>query len=240
MVGGRHAPDRRVLRVIDSLRFFRPSRMSTSGSVSATSAPPGAPMGPFSTAAIPNSIFADQNFMLGAGMVIFQEDTLRVVVCYEPQENKWFLPKGRKDVGESLEDAALREAYEESGYRVASLPLFTNTHAPRAPTTLESGSPSDLNTELVMITTVTSPAHTCRRTGELRSAGVYLVFWYVGSIPTDAVRDVGTAMPNEANYEAHLLLVEEACQKLRLQNLASQEARVVEYAWTLYSKVQRS
>ena len=25
----------------------------------------------------------------------------------------WFLPKGRKDVGESLEDTALREGYEE-------------------------------------------------------------------------------------------------------------------------------
>nr|GAT49661.1 predicted protein [Mycena chlorophos] len=200
-------------------------------------APPGPPMGAFSTAAIPNSIFADQNFMLGAGMVIFQEDTQRVVVCYESQEKKWFLPKGRKDVGESLADAALREAYEESGYRVASLPLFTNTHAPRASTIVESGL---LNTEPIMITTIASPAHRSRRTGELRSAGVYLVFWYVGSIPADAVREAGTAMPNEVNYEAHLLLVEEACQKLRLHDADSQEARVVEYAWTLYSETQKS
>ena len=46
-------------------------------------------------------------------MVILQPSTSRVVIVHETRLNYWFLPKGRKDVGESMEQAALREAYEE-------------------------------------------------------------------------------------------------------------------------------
>jgi 8-oxo-dGTP pyrophosphatase MutT (NUDIX family) len=51
--------------------------------------------------------------MLGAGMVIIQPETSKIVVVHDEVRDRWFLPKGRKDVGESLEQAALREAYEE-------------------------------------------------------------------------------------------------------------------------------
>jgi len=46
-------------------------------------------------------------------MVIIQPSTDKVLLVYEESKNYWFLPKGRKDIGESLEEAALREAYEE-------------------------------------------------------------------------------------------------------------------------------
>lgn len=67
----------------------------------------------FSTRAVPNSAWSSVDFMLGAGMVVFQPSTQRIVVVYETEKEYWFLPRGRKDVGESLEQAALREAYEE-------------------------------------------------------------------------------------------------------------------------------
>jgi 8-oxo-dGTP pyrophosphatase MutT (NUDIX family) len=51
--------------------------------------------------------------MLGGGMVIIQPSSRRIVVVHEEKREFWFLPKGRKDIGESLEEAALREAYEE-------------------------------------------------------------------------------------------------------------------------------
>ena len=51
--------------------------------------------------------------MLGAGMVLIQEHTHKIVVVYETQKKYWFFPRGRKDIGESLEQTALREAYEE-------------------------------------------------------------------------------------------------------------------------------
>ena len=61
--------------------------------------------------------------MLGAGMVIIQPTTHKIVVVYETEKEYWFLPRGRKDVGESLEQAALREAHEEVG---ASLDLSSS------------------------------------------------------------------------------------------------------------------
>jgi 8-oxo-dGTP pyrophosphatase MutT (NUDIX family) len=49
--------------------------------------------------------------MLGAGAVIIQPSSGKVVIVQDG--DRWFLPKGRKDLGESIEHAALREAYEE-------------------------------------------------------------------------------------------------------------------------------
>ena len=67
----------------------------------------------YSTPAIPNSLFFASDFMVGAGMIVFQSETRKVLLLYEPEGKYWFFPKGRKDIGESLEQAALREAYEE-------------------------------------------------------------------------------------------------------------------------------
>ena len=74
----------------------------------------------YSSPTVPDSLWFAQDFMLGAGMVIIQPSTKKVVVLSEKAEASdgrayryWFLPKGRKDVGESLEQTALREAYEE-------------------------------------------------------------------------------------------------------------------------------
>lgn len=51
--------------------------------------------------------------MLGAGMVILQPSSGKVVLVCDTRDEYWFLPRGRKDVGESTEQTALREAYEE-------------------------------------------------------------------------------------------------------------------------------
>lgn len=74
--------------------------------------PPIHPLSERSTTAIPNSIFHATDFILGAGVVIIQPSTAKVVLVTD-QRKRWFLPKGRKDKGESLEQTALREAYEE-------------------------------------------------------------------------------------------------------------------------------
>ncbi|KAF7288134.1 Nudix hydrolase domain-containing protein [Mycena chlorophos] len=191
---------------------------------------PSRQMSQYSTAAIPDSVFADQNFLLGAGMVVIQESTHRIVMCYERERKYWFLPKGRKDIGQTLEETALREAYEESGYRVEPRLLYTNTLAPGPPNDPQAY--REPNWEPIMMTTIASPARKSRRTGELRPASVYLISWYVGAIAADAVREEGTMMPDEVNYETHLLSLEEARRKL----WGTQEMRVVEYAWTLYTE----
>lgn len=98
-----------------------------------------------STPAIPDSIFHATDFILGAGVVIIQPATGKVVLVTDKRE-RWFLPKGRKDKGESLEQTALREAYEEVrlmnsfpsslsvySFRAPSRVLISNLAGPRTP-----------------------------------------------------------------------------------------------------------
>ncbi|KAH9837718.1 uncharacterized protein C8Q71DRAFT_557804 [Rhodofomes roseus] len=66
-----------------------------------------------SSPSVRNSFWFCSDFMVGAGMVVLQPATGKVLLLYEPRNDRWLLPKGRKDVDESLEQTALREAYEE-------------------------------------------------------------------------------------------------------------------------------
>ena len=71
------------------------------------------PLSQDSDPGFPDGVYYASEFMTGAGMVILQPETGKVVVVYDKNTQSWFLPKGRKDIGESLEDAAKREAFEE-------------------------------------------------------------------------------------------------------------------------------
>ena len=76
--------------------------------------PPPPPLSKlYSSPGVQDSYWCSQDFMLGAGMVLIQENTHKIVVVYETLKKYWFFPRGRKDIGESLEQTALREAYEE-------------------------------------------------------------------------------------------------------------------------------
>ena len=60
-----------------------------------------------------NSIWHTGDFRLAASLVILQPSSRKVVLVHDTRTGAWFLPRGRKDVGESLEQTALREGYEE-------------------------------------------------------------------------------------------------------------------------------
>jgi 8-oxo-dGTP pyrophosphatase MutT (NUDIX family) len=49
-------------------------------------------------------------------MVVIQPSSGKVLVVNDTKRGSWFLPRGRKDIGETLEQCALREAYEEVRY----------------------------------------------------------------------------------------------------------------------------
>ncbi|KAF2237227.1 hypothetical protein EV356DRAFT_29388 [Viridothelium virens] len=58
--------------------------------------------------------FTAENLTIGAGVAIFHVASERVVVCYHPKEDYWFLPKGRRDANEETAVGAVREGYEEA------------------------------------------------------------------------------------------------------------------------------
>jgi NUDIX domain len=65
-----------------------------------------------STPLIAPSRWASGSFQLAAGCIMIQESTDKVVVVRDEATGRWFLPRGRKDIGETLEQAAFREGYE--------------------------------------------------------------------------------------------------------------------------------
>lgn len=59
----------------------------------------------------------------GAGVLIMDKDK-RVLLQLRTDSNSWGIPGGCLNVGESLQDAAKREVYEETGLIVDNLKLF--------------------------------------------------------------------------------------------------------------------
>ncbi|TCD71180.1 hypothetical protein EIP91_012129 [Steccherinum ochraceum] len=179
-----------------------------------TLAHPHVDMGPLSSPAIPDGMYFASNFLTGVGMLIIQPATGKVVVVYDPDVEAWFFPKGRKDMGESLTDAALREAYEESGYRVSLMPLPTPTRAPTVPGDSREFPGRRLNTEPIYVST-----YFWEKSRHRREPGIYFTFWFVGEIPEDAEHHEDTGMENEKHYITHLLDFDEAASKLDGVNL---------------------
>ena len=72
-------------------------------------------------------------FVICAGSVLFRrdaEDQWQICVLHDYAHDVFVLPKGRKDCGETTEDAAVRETYEETGYPCKLSPCTIPTRAP--------------------------------------------------------------------------------------------------------------
>jgi len=55
----------------------------------------------------------------GSQLVIFNQDRTQTLLIKREDFRVWTVPGGRIEAGESAEEAALREAFEETGYPVA-------------------------------------------------------------------------------------------------------------------------
>jgi mutator protein MutT len=62
--------------------------------------------------------------IVGVGAVIFDGDSVLLAKRgHEPLKGEWSLPGGRVELGETLEDAVVREVREETGLEVAVGPV---------------------------------------------------------------------------------------------------------------------
>ena len=55
---------------------------------------------------------------VGASSIIFDESRKKLLLTKRTDNGRWCLPGGGMDPGESVEEACIREAYEETGLRV--------------------------------------------------------------------------------------------------------------------------
>lgn len=60
-------------------------------------------------------------YHISAGGVLYDPKTNKICLVYKKSRNEWLLPKGHLEIGETPEQAALREISEETGYQEIEL-----------------------------------------------------------------------------------------------------------------------
>ncbi|KAF0643033.1 hypothetical protein FPSE5266_10827 [Fusarium pseudograminearum] len=111
--------------------------------------------------AINHALHLSDQFVISCGTVTLDVNRSKVLLIRWRKTNEIFLPKGRKDVNESLTDAAIRETFEETGVQPRILPARINTLA----TSQEST--SGLFTEPIAV------SH------RMREGILKIIFWYI-------------------------------------------------------------
>lgn len=73
---------------------------------------------------------ADTLLFVGARGIVF-DDEHRLLLIQRSDNGRWALPAGAMEVGESLQDCAVREVWEETGLRATELTPFAMYTGPR-------------------------------------------------------------------------------------------------------------
>ncbi|KAH8707164.1 NUDIX domain-containing protein [Phaeosphaeriaceae sp. PMI808] len=121
-------------------------------------------------------------FAISCGTVTIDSKRDLVLLILWRKTGEYFLPKGRKNIDETLNQTALRETYEETGISVQLLPVRMKTLA------TVSSPASDV------VGPLTEPFAVAQRVtgGKLK-----LIFWYVAQGDSTKARVEGTQQENE-------------------------------------------
>ncbi|KAK2763741.1 hypothetical protein FQN54_009357 [Arachnomyces sp. PD_36] len=116
------------------------------------------------------SLHLSDSFVISSGTVTVDLVHKKLLLIYWRTTGEYFLPKGRKDIGETLEQNALRETFEETGHRVELLPLKIETLAtvPESDSSKTQGKEND--------TLVTEPVAVQQRVTKEKT--LKIIFWF--------------------------------------------------------------
>ncbi|EEH08791.1 conserved hypothetical protein [Histoplasma capsulatum G186AR] len=162
------------------------------------------------------SLHFSDGFVIGCGTVCIDLTKDLVLLLYCRIRRQYHLPKGRKNVGESLEDAAVRETFEESGYKCRILPHNLVTLAPDYDASQAHKEPLAVQ--------------------QRRSWGPHrIIFWYLAEANSTETPAVGTQEEWE-DFEPHWLSLDEAAAKLARADDQQVVARAIEAVLNLKDK----
>ncbi|KAJ3745805.1 NUDIX hydrolase domain-like protein [Lentinula detonsa] len=168
-------------------------------------------------------------FVVSAGSILFrrapESGKLQICVLYHTIKDEWLLPKGRKDCGESIETTAVRETYEETGYKCKLLPCNMSTRAPA-----HGVHTKDMIREAEQITEPI--AITVRDQG---LDGVKIISWYISELDGDGQKVEGTQMDTES-FASQFINAEEAIRTLTFkgdQDIAAKALEIVRHTGTI-------
>lgn len=145
------------------------------------------------------------NFVISCGTITLDLRHRKILLLKWRPFNEILLPKGRKDINESRETAALRETYEETGLRVDILPTNAKTlqTVPRMQSKWTAGQEVTGRDATTTTTTANPATETLENRGihkepiavqhRITSTGVLkIIFWYAATGDSEAVPDEGT------------------------------------------------
>ncbi|KAJ7274504.1 NUDIX hydrolase domain-like protein [Mycena haematopus] len=159
----------------------------------------------------PSKQYFSHDFVVAAGCVLFRKTKdggLEICVLHDRNKDQWVLPKGRKDCGESIEAAAIRETFEETGYPCQLLPIRMPTRALAPGVNAPDG--------VSVLSGVTEPIAVVIRDMTAGGRGIKMVWWYIARA-TGAERVLGTQTAWEA-YDAEWVRAEEAGERLTFES----------------------
>lgn len=145
-----------------------------------------------------NEQYTSEQFIESAGVVLIHRSSRKVCIIHDNHNGQWVLPKGRRNIDETYEDAATRETTEETGYLCDHLPVDMKSRAP---------SVGDDGDGVRNYRRVYAPFMvTIRHVG---GGNVKIIWWYVAQINKRRVKTAG-----EQQYDAELLDFRTAIDKL--------------------------
>ncbi|KAF2630904.1 hypothetical protein BU25DRAFT_251966 [Macroventuria anomochaeta] len=162
----------------------------------------------------PTTQYASDKFVESCGAILFDFAERKVCLVKYIPTNEWLLPKGRRNCGEARETAALREVFEETGYRCILHPVTMST---RAPPKDEKGDVAD---EARIVPNLTEPFMcTTRLLGEFN---IKFIWWYIAALDKNGT----TKSDGEANFIPEFYSWEEALKTITFED----DRRILERA----------
>ncbi|MCJ1351989.1 MAG: hypothetical protein MMC33_001973 [Icmadophila ericetorum] len=132
-----------------------------------------------------SSLHLSNEFTISCGTVTIDLKTSKVLLILYRKTGEFLLPKGRKNFGEKLEETAIRETYEETGYKVELLPLPIVTLATGRELARLDTFPSNFNIEPIAVQQRIS-------NGKLK-----IIFWFAAKGDSASVPKNGTQQEGE-------------------------------------------
>ncbi|KAK5705597.1 hypothetical protein LTR17_021542 [Elasticomyces elasticus] len=139
--------------------------------------------------------YTAEQYVESAGAILVNISTRQICVVQDKASKEWLLPNGRRNCGESRQAAALREAFEETGYQCQPLLLTMRTRAPPAVEIARQDYPDEV---------------TCRQLGG--EHGLKLIWWYVAAIDEGVVWQGG-----EEQFRVELIGFDQAIGQLTFE-----------------------
>lgn len=156
--------------------------------------------------------YTSEQFVESCGAILFDltaSQTKKVCLVHYHAKDEWLLAKGRRNCGESRREAALREVFEETGYKAHLHPVTMRTRAP--PIDEQEHMPDEPRS----YENITEPFMvTMRQLSDEGGNDVKIIWWYIAVLDKDSLPSGG----GEEQFAPAFFPLQQALEKLSFPN----------------------